>query len=145
MAVDQTGLHALDGIAADRMPRLHQLYSRKFRRLFSASDEILIPGAIVPPRYSTFLRNTAKCSRRTEIDDDQRPAVFGICCYRVDDSVRSHLLRVIIFDDHPGLNSRADFDGSDIEVLDRQMLQSIGNRRNHSGDNRVRTSVISSP
>ena len=53
------------------------------------------------------------------------------------DSVGADLLRIVVFDDQAGLDSRSDDDGSRIEVLLREMLKCVENRRYNCCDDDI--------
>ena len=70
-------------------------------------------------------RQRAEGRRCSEIYDDKRAAVFGVGGDSIDDPVGADLLRIIVFDDQAGLDSRSDDDRSRIEILLREVLQRV--------------------
>ena len=129
MAVYQASLDTVDGVPANDMTRLFQLYLRELGCLFKQGirGNLQSRGDGAAQVFG-LLGNGAESRRRTEVDDDQRAAVFGVGCHRVDDSVCSYLFRVVVFHDQSCLDSCSDHDRFSVEVLYRQMLQGIQHR-----------------
>ena len=79
MAVNESGLHAFDSIAADYVTRLDEFHTGQLCRLFKESiRRDLDTRRDGTAQIFAFFGDTAESRRRSEIDDDQWSAVFGL-------------------------------------------------------------------
>ena len=129
-AIEDTGLHTFDGIAADDLIRADDFDTRQFRRALDQgvcrdADARADGAAEVIP----FLVDGTEGRRRAEVDDDDRAAEFFIRCNGVDDAVGTDFTGIVVFDVHARLDTRSDNQRCQAEIALAHAFQRGHDRR----------------
>src|SRR4051812_47495363 len=133
-AEDDPGLQRLDRRLADDRAWPDQLDLEQASRSVGQG----VDGDLDPRRERTaeelaLVTDDVEVGRRTEVDDDRRPAVQRVRRQGVHDAVRPDLARVVVEDRDTGANTRLDDDGGVIRVEGgedpAQLLQNSPYRR----------------
>ncbi|CDN41104.1 hypothetical protein BN871_AB_01020 [Paenibacillus sp. P22] len=135
IAENDAGLHRSHGIAADDAARPDKLDSRQLGRFlvkrFRRDADARHDGAA---QISAARIDIIEGRRRTEIDDDERRAVFLDAGDRIHDAVRSDLARILVPDVEARLDAGTDDERGVPKVVDRQLLQRPHERRHDRRD-----------
>src|SRR4051812_29531549 len=115
---DDARLERLDGRLADDRPRPDQLDLQQPRGPGGEGvDGDLDPRRERAAEELALSADDVEVGRRTEVDDDRRPAVQGVRRQSVDDAVRADLAGVVVEDRDAGADSRLDDDGRHVGVV----------------------------
>ena len=84
--------------------------------LNSASIEMPMPAAMMPPRYSRLGRDGVESDRRAQVDHDARSAVLVERRHAVHHAVRAHFARIVVADLQPGIGGMGDEHRFGVEI-----------------------------